>query len=64
MGLVTHTFCPITLIKDAQEEPVDITGSSYACKVRRYVESKTVLVEAEYTTPEPHSGLFESRVIL
>lgn len=47
------------VIKDAQKEPVDITGFSYVCKVRENAESETVLAEAECTTPEPQHGLVE-----
>ena len=39
------------VIKDAQKEPVDITGFSYVCKVRENAESET--------TPEPQHGLVE-----
>lgn len=47
------------VIKDAQKEPVDITGFSYVCKVRENAESEIVLAEAECTTPEPEHGLVE-----
>lgn len=48
-------------IKDSKNQPVNITGYSFACKVRQDAESEDVLAEADCKIMDATQGLIEIR---
>lgn len=46
-------------LKDGQDNPIDITGCSYECKVRETAEEENVILSSQYRLVEPTKGLLE-----
>ena len=47
------------VLKDGQDNPIDITGCTYECKVRETAEDENVTITSQCSLLEPTKGLLE-----